>query len=362
MNVETSLEYRNETPRWLGWAVPVLTVLAALTVGALPILLAQTDPITVYLTMFLDPLTSDYRTGQILTRATPLILAGLAVYLPLKAGLWNVGAEGQIYVGGIGAAVVALTVDAGIVVLLPLTLLAGALLGALWGFVPGYLLARWNANEIVTTLMLVFVAQNLNSYMIRSVLPGPSNYPYTETFPDTAVLPPLAESGILSHVHAGVLFVPIAAAAVYVIMDRTAFGFETTVFGSSQAAAEQSGMSRFKIIVVTMTIGGLLAGAAGVSQAAGTGGRLSEAISPGYGFTAIIIALLGRRGVPQVLAAGAFFALIYVGGNAVSTSTGLSTAIIDVVQALIFLFLITGEFFKRFTVDVRVTRDTAEVV
>lgn len=358
MEINAHVTPRSDTPRWLQLSLPVLTTLAAFLTGAIILVISGFEPLEVYRSLLLDPLVSEYRQGQILTKSVPLVLAGLGVYIPLKAGLWNIGAEGQIFIGGTVAAAIALFIAPNSPFLMPLVIVGGALAGAVWGLIPGILLARWDVNEIITTLMMVFIAVQINTYMINSVLPGPSGQPYTELFPQAGQIPPIGHLSFLDAAHWGIAFVPLAVVVVYVIMKRSPLGFEIEVAGLNPTAADQSGMNRTKLILFTMGVGGLLAGLGGMGLAAGEHGRLVENLSPGYGYTAIPIALIGRRSAFHVLLAGLFFSLLVVGGNAVSVSTDVPKSIISIIEALVFLFLITGEFFKHYEFSIDIQRDT----
>lgn len=345
--MDIDLSYRTETPQWIVLSTPILTVLAALAVGALIIGAVGENPLDVYYHLFVGPLSQTSRIIEILVRATPIILAGLSVYLPLRAGLWNVGAEGQIYIGGIAAAWVALSTNLGPVSMLPVMFLAAVVAGGVWGLIPGYFRARWGTNEIVTTLMFTFIAIQFNEYVIRGPLQGTPGFPTSGDFPPAAQLPTVGETQIT----AGIVVVGIAVLCVYILMSKLSIGYQIAVVGSDSTVGEQT-FEVARVVVLTMLIGGALSGLAGMLMVAGPqGGRLQSGFSPGYGFTAIPIALLGKNGAFRVALAGLFFALLFVGGNVISTRTGLPTTIIDVIQALIILFIITSEFFKRFSVD-----------
>lgn len=354
MNVDVAISSREELPGWLAYSAPVFTVAAALAVGAVALVVLAFDPLAVYGAMFVGTVTNRFGLTNTLVRAVPLVLAGFAVYLPLKGGLWNIGAEGQIYVGAIAGTWVGLNLGLPAVVLVPLMLAAGAVAGGLWAGVPGWLRARWDVNEIITTLLLTFVAIELNGYMVRGPMQGGAG-----NFPVSALLPPAARLPALpgTDVHVGVVVAVLGAIVVYVLLRKTRLGFEITFVGSNPDAARQAGMNDFLVYVFVLAAGGALAGMAGLIEVAGAQGRLRPEFSPGYGFTAIPIALLGRNGAPQVVVAGLFFAVLFVGGFAIQTQFGVPAALVDIIQALVILFLITAEFFKRYRVSVGLERD-----
>lgn len=349
MVVDVHLTQREETPRWMTVAIPLLTILAALLVGALPLLVVDASPVAVYEEMFLTTLTTWDSISSVLVKLVPLTLAGLAVYLPLKAGLINIGAAGSIYVGGITATWIGLSVTGSALLALPLMVVGSAIIGAVWLFIPAYLRAKWDVNEIIVTVFMAFIAIDLNEYFIRGPLQGTTGFPASPSLPATALLPKIGG------VHLGFVFVPLAVIGVWIMINKTITGYNIIMTGENPDAANQAGISKFNVFILTMVIGGALAGIGGMVQISGVQGKLISEFSPNYGFTAIPIALLGRSGADRVLLASAFFAVLFVGGISVSTTFGVPTAIIHVIEALVILFLITGEFFRRFHIDIETT-------
>lgn len=353
MNVDITVAAREDLPPWLVYGAPVFTLVAALGVSAIALLVLEFDPLAVYEVMFIETVTNEFGLTNTLIRGVPLVLTGLAVYLPLKGGLWNIGAEGQLYIGAIAGAWIGLNIGLPAVFLVPLMLVVAALAGGVWGGIPGWLRARWDVNEIITTLLLTFVAIELNGYMVRGPMQGGAgNFPVSELFPPAARFPSLPGT----EVHIGVVVALLAAIAVYALLRLTRLGFEITFVGSNHDAARQAGMNSVLVYVFVLLAGGALAGMAGIIEVAGLQSRLRPEFSPGYGFTAIPIALLGRNGAPQVVLAGLFFAVLFVGGFAVRTQFGVPAAIVDIIQALVILFLITAEFFKQYRVSLTVER------
>lgn len=355
MNVEVDLTAREDTPRWLTYAVPVCTILAALGVGAVVLLVIDVNPVEAYSTMFVDTLTSEIGQTDTLIRAVPLMLAGLAVYLPLKAGLFNIGAEGQLVFGALAGAWVGLNVSLPGYALVPLMFLAAAVAGGVLAAIPAWLRAKWDINEIITSLLLTFVALEILSYMVRGPMQGGSgNFPQTARFSDAATIPTL-----FTRVHVGLIVALLMVALTYVIMSKTKLGFEITFIGSNDEAAVQAGMSKYKVYLFVFVLSGAFAGMGGISEVAGVQGRLRAGFEPGYGFTAIPIALLGRNSAVKVMLAALFFALLFVGGTNMEVFLGIPAALVEVIQALIILFLIAGEFFKSYRVSVDVDRSPA---
>ncbi len=353
MNVELDISVREDVPTWLAYGTPVFTVLAALAVSSVALVAQDVSPVAAYTVMFVETLTSEFGLTETTVKAIPLVLTGLAVYLPLKAGLWNIGAEGQLILGGLAGTWVGLNVSAPWYALLPAMFVGAGVAGAVWAAVPAWLRAKYDINEIITTLLLTFVALNLKNYLIRGPMQGGAGtFPQTEQFSAAATIPEL-----FGNVHAGLLVALLMVAVTYVLVTQTRLGFEITFVGSNPEAATQAGISRYTVYILVFVIGGLFAGFAGIGEIAGVQGRFRADFEPGYGFTAIVIALLGRNGALKVLLAGFFFALLIVGGSSMEVALGVPAALTEVIQALVILFLITAEFFKRYSVSLRVDRD-----
>jgi len=353
MEVDVELTPREEVPAWLTYGTPVFTVLGALLVGSVALLSLDVNPLAAYETMFVQTLTSEFGVSETLIRAVPLILAGLAVYLPMKADLWNIGAEGQLYMGAIVGTWIGLNVSLPAVALVPLMLAGAALGGAVWAGIPAWLRAKWGINEIITTLLFTFIAADIKNYLVRGPMQGGfGGFAQTDTLPGVAQLPAIPGT----NVHSGLLVALLAVGAVGLLLNRTRFGFEITFVGSNSEAAEQAGMSRYKVYLFVLAAGGAFAALGGIGEIAGNQARLRAFFAPGYGYTAIPIALLGRNGVLQMTLAALFFALLFVGGDNMSVALGVPAALIDIIQALVILFLITAEFVKRYSVDVSLKR------
>lgn len=355
MQVDVEVSAREDVPRWMAYGTPVFTVVAALAVSGLALVALGVDPVRAYETMFLQTLTTEFGLTETVAKAVPLIFAGLAVYLPLKAQLWNIGAEGQLFIGAVAGTWIGLNVSLPMVALLPLMFVAAAIAGALWVAIPAWLRARWGINEIITTLLFTFIAADVKNYLVRGPMQAPgANFPQTAQLPAAAQLPDIPGLGFPVGIVAAVALV----VGVYLLMNHTRLGFEITVIGANDRAAEQAGMSKYKIYLFVLMGGGAMGGLAGISEISGVQSRLRAFFAPGYGFTAIPIALLGRNGAFRVMLAALFFAVIFVGGSSLQTLLGVPSAIVDIIQALIILFLITAEFFKSYSIDLSVERGT----
>jgi len=353
MKLNVDVTPRTDVPRWMNYAAPVLTILASLFVSGFALIALGVNPAEAYFVMFVQTLTTNLGLTNTVAKAVPLIFAGLAVYLPLKAQLWNIGAEGQLFLGAIAGTWIGLNVSLPMVALLPLMFVAGGLAGAAWIAIPAWLRAKLGINEIITTLLFVFVATQVKNYLVRGPLRAPgANFPQSSQLPDAAMIPDIPGIGYPS----GIALAVVLVAVTYLLINYTRLGYEITFIGANDDAAEHAGMSKYKIYMIVLMGGGAMAGLAGVSELASVQGRLRAEFNPGYGFTAIPIALLGRNGAFQVMLAALFFAVIFVGGSSIQTLLGVPSAIVDIMQALIILFLITSEFFKQYSIDLSLQR------
>jgi ABC-type uncharacterized transport system permease subunit len=278
--------------------------------------------------------------SETITSAIPLILAGLAVAVPFRAGLFNIGGEGQVLMGGTLAGLVGFSFTGlPMLVHLPLAILAGIVGGALWGAIPGFLKARTGAHEVITTIMLNNIALFLLNWLLLTELfrrPDRSD-PISKGVADSATLPRIM--GELNRAHAGLLLAIVAAVVVFWVIERSAIGFELRAVGANADAATTAGMSVTKMIVFTMVFAGALAGLAGSTQILGVQGRITPAFSAGVGFDGITVALLGRGGPFGTLAAGFLFGALRAGGLAMQAETGTSIDLIVVIQALVIVFI-----------------------
>lgn len=353
VNVRFELTPRTQTPRWLAVAVQVLTVVAALAVAAVALLLVDANPLAVYSRMFIGAFTDPFQTSRVLNRSAPLILAGLAVYIPLRSGLYNIGAEGQFIVGGLATIWVGTTLP-GMVGVAPsaLSILVASffvalLVGAVWVFVPAYLYNKYEVNEILTTLMLVFTAERLSAYLISGPLQsGDGGFPRTGMI--GFELPTLPGT----RANVGILIALAAVGVTWLLVNRTRLGYEIILSGSNEGIAEQTGIDMKRITYVVFLFAAALAGLAGFIEIAGNQSTLTIGWQPGYGWTAIPIALLGRRGSVQTMLAGFLFGIIFVGGSIVETTLGVPSAISQMIEALLILFLISAEMFKSYRMDI----------
>lgn len=324
--------------------VPIVSILAALAVSAVLIVIAGADPLAAYGSMFQGAVGGIGSLATTAVRTTPLLLTGLAVALSFRAGIFNVGAEGQLYAGAALAALVALApLGLPAVIHVPLTLAAGFAGGALWAFVPGWLRAYRGVSEVVTTLMLNFVGIQLVAYLVDPI-EGPmgergASYAQSHVIAESAELPILIRGTSL---HAGLLLGLALAVGLYLVIRYTPIGFRLRMLGGNPLAARFAGLSERREILVVMLLSGGIAGLAGAAEVAGLRHRLYDRFSPGYGYDGIAVALLAGSNPLAVILSAAFFGGLRAGANAMQQSTGIETSVVLIIQALTILFVILG--------------------
>ncbi len=326
--------------------VPLLAVLIALILGAIVMLATGVNLPTIgkaFAALFLGSVGSTSAISETLTAAAPLTLAGLGLALGFRAGLFNIGAEGQLILGGMAAVFVGFAFT-GLPAYahLPLALLAGTLAGAAWGAIPGWLKASTGAHEVITTIMLNLVAVQLAGYLLRNPpiqKPGRSD-PVSQSVLQSAQLPRLFTWFDPSlRIHAGILITIAMVALVYWLLFKTTVGFEFRSSGSNPEAARYAGMRSGLIIVLVMACSGALAGLAGANQVLGVLGRATPGFSGGAGFNAIAVALLGRSHPVGVLLAGLLFGALEAGGRQMQVSANVRIDLIAIIQSLIIVFV-----------------------
>ena len=351
--MKVKIEKRLTPSRWVSVAAPILSLTLALLVIALVFWGYGVDPLLAYRRIFRGAFGSLYGLSETTVKAIPLMLCGVGLAVAFKALVWNIGAEGQLLIGAICATWVALYAlpDAPAIVLLPCMFAAGFLGGALWGIIPGILKAKLRANEVITSLMMVYIASELVNYLVYGPWKGAEEwgFPYSSKFPPAAQLPRLFNTRI----HCPTLILALALALlVYVLVMRTRLGYEIRVTGENPEAARYAGMDYFRTVVLVMLISGGLAGLAGVGEVAGIHHRLRypQGISPGYGFTAIIVAWLGRLNPLTIILTSLLFGGLLVGGDALQVAMGLPVATINLFNGVILFFVLGGELLTRYKI------------
>ena len=338
------------------FGVPLASLGVALALSSLIFAAGGLDPLAVYGNTFSWVLGTSTGLSFLIVKAIPLLLCAAGLVLAFRAQVWNIGAEGQLLLGATVAAGLALFVmpNAPAPVLIPVMFLAGFLAGAAWALVPALLKAKLNVNEVITTLMMNYIASKLVEYLIYGPWRGEATwgFPYTDLIPPNAVLPTLPGTSI--HWPTLILAV-LSALAVFFLMERTSLGYEVKVFGGNPDLARAAGIRPARIIIITMLISGGLAGLAGVGELAGIHKRLRYPwnISAGYGFTAIIVAWLARLNPLACILSSLFMGALLVAGYVMRTSMGVSEASVNIFNGLILACLVAGEVLYRYRVKVR---------
>ena len=355
------LEPRKDVSPAMGYLAPALAVLVTAFAGTLIFAALGKDPIEAMRLFFIQPLGDWFSISEMIVKATPLILIAIGLSFGFRAGVWNIGAEGQFTIGALagGATALALYDVAGFWIL-PLMCITGALAGMAWAAIPALLRTRFNANEILVTLMLSYVAVLLLSVLVHGVLKDPEgmNFPESRLFNYSATLPILFEG---TRAHIGFLVALAVVGIAWFALGRHIFGFQVKVMGQAHRAARFGGFVENRVIWFSLLLSGGLAGLAGVFEAAGPVGQLVPALPVGYGFTAIIVAFLGRLQPVGILIAGFVMALTYIGGETAQIELNLPSAITGVFQGM-FLFSLLGiDVFARYRIRrIKPGAETAE--
>lgn len=346
------LEPRRQHSQSMVFVSPLLAVLLTVLTGAAMFAVLGREPVHSLYVFFIQPLTTEHGLTELGVKAAPLVLIGVGLSASFRANVWNIGAEGQLTVGAIlGGGLAIWQHDAENGLLLWAVLLMGIVGGMAWGAIPALLRTRFNASEILTSLMLTYVATLLLSYLVHGPWRDPDgyNFPESRLFPDAATMPLLVEG---SRLHLGAVLALVLAGLAWLLMARSLIGFQLRVVGVAPAAARYVGFSENRLIWLSLLVGGGLAGLAGAIEVAGPIGQLLPSISPGYGFTAIIVAFLGRLHPLGVVAAGLLMALTYLGGETAQIELGTPAAVTGVFQGFLLFYLLAADVLTGYRVRV----------
>lgn len=346
---------------------PLVALALTLVAGAIMFSLLGKQPLEALYYYFVDPLTGIWDPGnrwqlhELAVKAAPLIMIAVGLCVCYLSNNWNIGAEGQFIAGAIAGSLLPVVFpDLRSSLVLPLMLVTGMAGGAAYAAVPAFLKTRFNTNEILTSLMLVYVAQLFNDWLVRGPWRDPQgmSFPGTVRFGDYAILPQIwPESG---RAHWGFVLALVAAVAVWFMLAKVLKGFEVKVLGQSPRAGRFAGFRAGRMVFFAFLLSGALAGLAGICEVAGPIGRLNERISIGYGFTAIIVAFLGRLNPLGIVAAGLILALTYLGGEAAQISIGVSDKVVRAFQGMLLFFVLACDTLIHYRVRVAGTRRQAE--
>jgi len=350
LRMPVRLEARPAPSRVAALTSPLIAALATLVVGFVLFTALGKDPFAAFHAFFVKPLDSTYGLSELLLKASPLMLIATGLAVGYRANVWNIGAEGQLLVGAIAGGGLALAFDTSeSALLLPSMIVAGAIGGMAWASVPAWLRTRFNANEILVSLMLVYVATHLLSWLVHGPWRDPEgfNFPQSKLFHDAASLPVLFEG---LRVNVGLWVALAIVAAGYVFMQKSFVGFQMRVAGLAPAAANYAGISARRTVWISMLAGGACAGIAGVQEAAGPVGQLLPTLSPGYGFAAIIVAFVGRLHPVGILFASLLMSLLYLGGESAQLNLALPSAVTGLFQGTLLFFLLAADVLIHFRV------------
>ena len=346
------LERRTAQSPVIEFLAPLLAIAAAVLIGGALLSAIGKSPEQAFFVYFVEPFSDAWSLQELAVKASPLILIASGLAFCYRANLWNIGAEGQFVIGGlVGGTIAVVTYGMdhalGGYWILPAMLIAGTLAGMLYAMIPAFLRVKVGASEILTSLMLVYIAEITLDYFVRGRLRDPKgfNFPQSVPFEDIARLPFLAEG---ERLHAGILFALAAVFLASFIFRRTLFGFDVKLVGSAPKAARFAGFSEGRLTFAVFAISGAAAGLAGVCEVAGQIGQLQPVISPGYGFSAIIVAFLGRLQPWGILCAGLVLSLTIIGGESAQITMKVPLDMTRVFQGTLLMCVLAMDVFTRY--------------
>jgi len=341
-------EQRPEPSKTMSYVSPILAVALMFLSGLLLFVVLGKSPVEGVKVFFLNPLKDSYGIAELFLKATPLMLCAVGLSVGFKANVWNIGAEGQLLIGALVGGGIALHFEhTSSAILLPAMVVAGALGGMAWAAIPAFLRTRFNANEILTSLMLVYVAELVVSWLVH----GPWMDPDGFNFPQTKLLSPEATLPILltgTRVNAALLLAIGALLVGWIFMNKSFMGYQMKVAGQAEHAGRYAGFSAKRSVWIGMLAGGAMAGIAGIAEVSGPVGQITEHISPGYGFAAMIVAFVGRLNPIGIFFSSLLMALLYMGGEQAQQYLALPSSISKVFQGMLLFFLLGSDVFINF--------------
>jgi len=347
---------RQEITTRLSLLTLVLSIVAGLLVISVIFVISGANPLYAFAKIFSGSFGSIYGIKESITKAIPLMLIGVGLTIAYRAKFWNIGAEGQLLMGAVFGTWVGLNWGPHLpfYLIVPVMFMAGFIGGALWGMIPAILKIKFSINEVISTLMLNYICNEIIMFLIVGPWKGKTKFgfPYTDDLPESATL------GLIygTRIHYATLILGIIAVVVLgIVIYKTKFGYEVRVIGENPSAGKYAGIDFFRTTLIIMIISGGMAGLAGVGEVAGIHHYLSypASISSGYGFTAIIVAWLAKLNPFYVIVSALFFAGIVVGGDAIQISLNLPAATVDVFNGTLLVFLIMGDFFLKHKVNLQ---------
>lgn len=338
------IEARPEPSKVMKFMSPLIAAVLMLISGLIIFSLLGKDPLMAFHAFFIKPVNDLYGIGELLIKAAPLMLIGTGLAVGFRASIWNIGAEGQLAIGALFGGYIAITFnDNGGFFVLPLIIVAGAVGGILWASIPALLRTVFNANEILVSLMLNYVAILLLGLMVHGPLKDPDGYgfPQSVLFSDSGLLPILMEG---TRLHMGVLIALVGVILGWILLQKSFTGYQIQVAGLAKNAASYAGFRYNKLIWIGLLSGGMAAGIAGVIEISGPIGQLLPSVSPGYGYAAIIVAFVGRLHPGGIVLSSLLMALLYLGGESGQMNLDLPAAVTGVFQGLLLFYLLAADF------------------
>ncbi len=354
------IEPRLEPSTAMKYLSPLIAAFLMLISGLIIFTLLGKNPADAFHAFFIEPVNDLYGIGELFIKASPLMLIGTGLAIGFRASIWNIGAEGQLAIGALFGGYVAIIFnESNGFYILPLMIMAGALGGIAWASIPAFLKTVFNANEILVTLMLNYVAILLLAMLVHGPLRDPNGYgfPQSVLFTDSALLPVLIEG---TRLHLGVLFSFAGVAVGWIFLLKSFAGYQIQVAGLARKAATYAGYKYKKLIWIGLLSGGLTAGIAGVLEIAGPIGQLMPSVSPGYGYAAIIVAFVGRLHPGGIVLSSLLMALLYLGGESGQMNLDLPSAVTGVFQGLLLFYLLAADFLIQYRV--RFSQPQAEMM
>ena len=324
-------------------AVPLASVVLAVIVGSIVVLLSGGDPVAAFAALFKGAFGSGRAIGETLMRSTPLIFTGLAIAYGFRAGLFNIGAEGQLFLGGLAAGWLGIVLaDLPTLASLPIVIVAGALFGAAWAFIPALLKARVGAHEVITTMMFSFIGRYLVSYLVTGPLRAEGSIPQTTMLAERSWLPTFTKTLPflnLGRAHWGFVLAVVVAVLIWLILKYTALGYEARAVGFNPWASETAGISVASTTIKSLCISGALAGLSGAVEVLGVHHRLHDQFSSGFGFTGIAVALLAKNHPLAVIPAAILFGALSAGAGTMQLEAHVPDQLVSIIQALVIFFV-----------------------
>jgi simple sugar transport system permease protein len=340
---------RAELPRNREWVIRAVAILLSLVFAGVVIAVLGFNPIRVFTEIVNGSIGTQMRLSQTILKAIPLVITSMGILIAFKMKFWNIGGEGQIMMGAMGAAYIALNFSPDLPKLAMLVLMAVAavICGGIWAFIPAFFKARFGTNETIFTLMMNYIAIKWVTYLQFELWKDEGNlgFPRIAPFPESAIMPRLFG------IHIGWIIAIVAVILVYIFINHTKKGYEISVLGESMETARYAGMNTKTVMIVAMLMSGGLCGLAGMVQVSAIERTLTYSVSAGYGFTAIITTWLGRLSAPAIAVVCFIFAMLLQGGTYLQIALSVPSAVAEMLQGIILFFVLGSEFFIQYKVS-----------